>query len=84
MMTDLKVLRATAGLTQFELGRESGVSRWRISLIESLQLEATHAEESALREALAKRLKLVATKAGRLGDRLSQEALLAPERSHAE
>lgn len=74
-MTDLKALRATAGLTQFELGRDSGVSRWRISLIESLQVEATRGEESALRTALAKRLKLVATKAGRLGDHLSQETL---------
>ena len=79
MMTDLKVLRATAGLTQFELGRESGLSRWRISLIESLQVEATHGEESALRKALARHLKLVATKAGRLGDHLSKEALLGNE-----
>jgi DNA-binding XRE family transcriptional regulator len=74
MLTDLKVLRATDGLTQFELGKDSGVSRWRISLIESLQVKATQGEESALRIALAKHLTLVATTARRLGDHLSQEA----------
>ena len=79
MMTNLKVLCGMAGLTQFELGRASGVSRWRISLIQSLRVEATQAEESALRESLAKHLKLVASEAGRLGNRLWQEAQPASE-----
>lgn len=73
MMSDLKTLRTMGRRTQHELARETRIPRWKISLIESLQVEPTPAEESALREALAKNLNMVATKAARLGAHLSQE-----------
>lgn len=73
MMSDLKTIRTMADRTQHELARESGIPRWKISLIEALQVEPTPAEESILRAALAKHLNLVAAKAARLGAHLSQE-----------
>jgi len=71
MMSDLKSLRTMAGLTQYELAQESGIAKWKISLIEALQVGPTPAEENALREALAKNLKQIAAKAARLGHHLS-------------
>jgi DNA-binding XRE family transcriptional regulator len=75
MMSDLKTLRTMAGRTQYELSRESGVPRWKISLIEANQLAASSAEEAALRGALGKSLQALATKAAEVGHRLSQEAI---------
>jgi predicted transcriptional regulator len=74
-MTDLKTSRTMAGLTQYELARETDgrVPRWKISLIEALQVEPTFDEENALRTALAKHLKTVAATAGRLGDHLEAQ-----------
>ena len=47
MMTDLKILRKMTDLTQYELARESGVPRWKVSLIEAQQVEPSVAEEAA-------------------------------------
>jgi len=74
-MSDLKTLRTMAGLTQYELSRASGVARWKVSLIEANQLEASSAEEAALQGALGKSLQALATKAAEVGYRLSQEAV---------
>ena len=75
MMTELKSLRKMAGLTQYDLARETGFPRWKISLIESRQLEPSATEEAALRKALEKSLKSLATRAAKVGDQLSQEAV---------
>ena len=76
MMTDLKILRKITDLTQYELARESGVPRWKVSLIEALQVEPSVAEEAALRGALEKSLKNVAVKAADVARELSRPALV--------
>jgi len=73
MMTELKNLRRMAGLTQYDLAQESGLPRWKISLIESQQLEPSPTEEVALRRALGKSLENLASKAAEVGHHLSQE-----------
>ena len=75
MMGELKSLRKMAGLTQYDLARESGFPRWKISLIEARQLEPSATEEAALRKALGKSLESLATKAAEVGHQLSQEAV---------
>jgi transcriptional regulator with XRE-family HTH domain len=42
---NLKNLRSKADLTQFELSQRSGVSRWKLSMVENHQL-ALHPEET--------------------------------------
>ena len=54
MMTDLKILRKMTDLTQYDLARESGVPRWKVSLIEAQQVEPSVGEEAALRGALGR------------------------------
>jgi DNA-binding XRE family transcriptional regulator len=75
MMTDLKTLRKMADLTQYELARESGVPRWRVSLIEAQQVEPSAAEEAALRGSLGKSLSTIAVKAAEVAQELSKHAL---------
>jgi predicted transcriptional regulator len=75
MMTDLKILRKMADLTQYDLARESGVPRWKVSLIEAQQVESSSAEEAALRGALEKSLKSIALKAAEVARELSRPAL---------
>jgi predicted transcriptional regulator len=76
MMTDLKLLRKMTDLTQYDLARESGVPRWRISLIEAQQVEPSVAEEAALRGSLEKVLKTSAVKAAEVARELSRPALV--------
>ena len=47
-MTNLKALRKAAGLTQFQLARKSGVSRFRIGMAESEGLELRPGEIEAI------------------------------------
>lgn len=75
MMTDLKNLRKMTGLTQYDLARESGVPRWKVSLIEALQVEPSLAEEGALRGTIGKNLQSIAVKAAEIGSQLSQQAV---------
>ena len=75
MMTDLKTLRKMTRLTQYDLARESGVPRWKVSLIEAQQVEPSVAEEAALRGALGKSLKNIAVKAAEVGQELARHAL---------
>ena len=75
MMTDLKILRKMTDLTQYDLARESGVPRWKVSLIEAQQVEPSVAEEVALRGALGKSLKNIAVKAAEVAHELSQHAV---------
>ena len=75
MMTDLKTLRKMTDLTQYELARESGVPRWKLSLLESQQVEPSVAEEAALRGALGKSLSTIAVKAAEVAQDLSKHAL---------
>jgi transcriptional regulator with XRE-family HTH domain len=72
MMNDLKILRRMTRLTQYDLARESGVPRWKVSLIEGQQVEPSAAEEAALRGALGRSLKNIAVKAAEVGQQLSQ------------
>jgi DNA-binding XRE family transcriptional regulator len=51
-MDNLKNLRTTAGMNQFELARRSGVSRWKLSMVENHQLVLRPEEEIAVFEAL--------------------------------
>jgi predicted transcriptional regulator len=67
MMTDLKNLRKMTGLTQYDLARESGLPRWKVSLIEALQVEPSPAEEAALRGTIGKSLQSFAVKAAEVG-----------------
>ena len=75
MMTDLKTLRKMTDLTQYDLSRESGVARWKLSLIEAQQVEPSVAEEGALREALGKSLSTIAVKAAEVAQELSKHSL---------
>jgi predicted transcriptional regulator len=75
MMTDLKILRKMTDLTQYDLARESGVPRWKVSLIEAQQVEPTVEEEAVLRGALEKNLKNLAGKAAEVARELSRPAL---------
>jgi predicted transcriptional regulator len=75
MMTDLKILRKMTDRTQYDLARESGVPRWRISLIEAQQVEPSAVEEAALRGSLEKSLKNTAVKAAEVARELSRPAL---------
>jgi predicted transcriptional regulator len=75
MMTDLKILRKMTDLTQYDLARESGVPRWKVSLIEAQQVDPSVAEEAALREALGKSLKNIAVKAAEVAQELSRHAV---------
>ena len=52
-MENLKNLRTTAGMNQFELARRSGVSRWKISMVENHQLALRPEETEAVLAALA-------------------------------
>ena len=72
MVAELKTLRKMAGLSQYDLARETGLPRWKVSLLESQQVEPTSAEEAALRKALGRRLENLATKAAEVGHQLSQ------------
>lgn len=72
MMTELKTLRKMTGLSQYDLARETGLPRWKVSLIESLQIEPTSTEEVALRKALGKNLERLATRAAEVGHQLSE------------
>jgi predicted transcriptional regulator len=74
-MTDLKILRKMTDLTQYDLARESGVPRWKVSLIEAQQVEPSVAEEAALRGALEKNLKNLAVKAAEVARELSRHAV---------
>jgi DNA-binding XRE family transcriptional regulator len=51
-MDDLKNLRTKAGLNQFELSKRSGVSRWKLSMVENHQLALRPEEELAVLQAL--------------------------------
>jgi len=75
MMTDLKMLRKMTDLTQYELARESGVPRWKVSLIEAQQVEPSLSEDVALREALGKSLQSIAVKAAEVAQELSRHAV---------
>ena len=75
MMTDLKILRKMTDLTQYDLARESGVPRWKVSLIEAQQVEPSVEEKAALRGALKKTLKNIAVKAAEVARELSRPAL---------
>ena len=75
MMTELKNLRKMAGLSQYDLARETGLPRWRVSLIEAQQVEPSATEEAALRKALGKSLESLASKAAAVGHQLSQDAV---------
>jgi predicted transcriptional regulator len=75
MMTDLRILRKMTDLTQYDLARESGVPRWRISLIEAQQVEPSAADEASLRASLEKSLKTSAVKAAEVARELSRPAL---------
>jgi transcriptional regulator with XRE-family HTH domain len=52
-MDNLKNLRTRAGMNQFELSRRSGVSRWKLSMVENHQLALRPEEETAILAALA-------------------------------
>jgi transcriptional regulator with XRE-family HTH domain len=52
-MDNLKNLRTKAGLNQFELSKRSGVSRWKLSMVENHQLAFRREEETAVLAALA-------------------------------
>ena len=52
-MENLKNLRSRAGMNQFELARRSGVSRWKLSMVENQQLALRPEEEAAVLQALA-------------------------------
>jgi DNA-binding XRE family transcriptional regulator len=75
MMTELKILRKMTDLTQYDLARESGVPRWKLSLIESQQVEPSVVEEAALRGALGRNLKNIAVKAVEVAQELSRDTL---------
>lgn len=51
-MDNLKNLRTRTGMNQFELARRSGVSRWKLSMVENHQLALRPEEEIAVLEAL--------------------------------
>jgi transcriptional regulator with XRE-family HTH domain len=51
-MDNLKNLRTKAGLNQFELSKRSGVSRWKLSMVENHQLAFRPEEETAVLAAL--------------------------------
>jgi DNA-binding XRE family transcriptional regulator len=51
-MDDLKNLRTRAGMNQFELAMRSGVSRWKLSMVENHQLALRPEEEIAVLQAL--------------------------------
>ena len=51
-MDNLKNLRTTAGMNQFELAQRSSVSRWKLSMVENHQLALRPEEEIAILEAL--------------------------------
>jgi transcriptional regulator with XRE-family HTH domain len=51
-MDNLKNLRTKTGMNQFELSRCSGVSRWKLSMVENHQLALRRDEEIAVLEAL--------------------------------
>jgi DNA-binding XRE family transcriptional regulator len=71
MMNDLKSLRKLTGLTQYDMARNSGVPKWRYSLIEAQQIEPSVAEEAALRATLGRSLQAIAVKAAQIGSQLS-------------
>jgi transcriptional regulator with XRE-family HTH domain len=52
-MDDLKNLRTRAGMNQFDLARRSGLSRWKISMVENHQLALRPEETEAVLAALA-------------------------------
>ena len=51
-LDNLKNLRTAAGMNQFELASRSGVSRWKLSMVENHQLALRPEEEIAVMEAL--------------------------------
>jgi predicted transcriptional regulator len=76
MMTDLRILRKMTDLTQYDLARESGVPRWKVSLIEAQQVQPSGTEEAAIRGVLEKNLKNTAVKAAEVARELSRPALV--------
>jgi transcriptional regulator with XRE-family HTH domain len=71
---NLKELRRMADLTQFQLARQSGVSRMRLSLAECQQLKLTAQEEGAVRKAL---LEVIESRAAQLNGVLSTREAVA-------
>jgi len=55
MRKELRTKRKALGLTQFVLGRTSGIEPWKITQFETGRVELTEQEIERIRKVLAKR-----------------------------